>query len=106
MESSTLITVLSGKRRDPDKGVHRRHGSYPAYSQVFNAVKPNGKTLPDDAFVNKQGLSRKHIFDSVQASLKRLDMDYIDVLQCHRFDPNTPIAETVRPPQVCRKRET
>ncbi|KAJ6529730.1 NADP-dependent oxidoreductase domain-containing protein, partial [Mycena capillaripes] len=35
-----------------------------------------------------------HILDSVKHSLRRLGLDYIDVLQCHRFDPNTPIEET------------
>lgn len=45
---------------------------------------------------NQAGLSRKHIFDSVKASLKRLDLDYIDVLQCHRFDYWTPIEETMQ----------
>ncbi|KAJ6512577.1 Aldo/keto reductase, partial [Mycena sanguinolenta] len=50
---------------------------------------------PDNVgYVNQHGLSRKHIFDSVHASLKRLQLDYIDVLQCHRFDPDTPIEET------------
>ncbi|KAI9465163.1 aryl-alcohol dehydrogenase [Lactarius psammicola] len=47
-------------------------------------------------FVNQHGLSRKHIFDSVKKSLERLQLDYIDVLQCHRFDPNTPIEETMQ----------
>ncbi|KAH9047317.1 aryl-alcohol dehydrogenase [Lactarius hengduanensis] len=47
-------------------------------------------------FVNQQGLSRKHIFDSVKKSLERLQLDYIDVLQCHRFDPSTPIEETMQ----------
>ncbi|KAG6840490.1 hypothetical protein C0991_006360 [Blastosporella zonata] len=52
---------------------------------------------PDEAgYVNQHGLSRKHIFDSVKASLKRLDLDYIDVLQCHRFDYETPIEETMQ----------
>ncbi|KAH8921725.1 Aldo/keto reductase [Atractiella rhizophila] len=46
-------------------------------------------------YVNQYGASRKHIFDAVQASLKRLQVDYIDVYQMHRFDPNTPIAETM-----------
>ena len=45
---------------------------------------------------NDRGLSRKHIFESVDASLNRLEMDYIDIHQCHRFDTETPIAETVR----------
>ncbi|KAF7327924.1 Aldo-ket-red domain-containing protein [Mycena kentingensis (nom. inval.)] len=42
------------------------------------------------------GLSRKHIFDSVQASLRHLQVDYIDVLQCHGFDYNTPIEEAMQ----------
>lgn len=46
-------------------------------------------------YVNQTGLSRKHIFDSVKKSLERLQLDYIDVLQCHRFDNNTPIEETM-----------
>lgn len=58
---------------------------------------PNTAEEQDTAgFVNQRGLSRKHIFDSVQASLKRLDMEYIDVLQCHRFDYETPIEETMQ----------
>jgi aryl-alcohol dehydrogenase-like predicted oxidoreductase len=47
-------------------------------------------------YVNAFGLSRKHIFDSVDASLKRLQLDYIDLLQIHRFDPRTPIKETMK----------
>jgi aryl-alcohol dehydrogenase-like predicted oxidoreductase len=48
-----------------------------------------------DGYINAFGLSRKHIFDSVDASLKRLDLDYIDLLQIHRFDPRTPVKETM-----------
>ncbi|KAG6879268.1 hypothetical protein C0992_003942 [Termitomyces sp. T32_za158] len=52
---------------------------------------------PDEVgYVNQHGLSRKHIFDSVQASLKRLGVEYIDMLQCHRFDYETPIEETMQ----------
>ncbi|KDQ07839.1 hypothetical protein BOTBODRAFT_592934 [Botryobasidium botryosum FD-172 SS1] len=52
---------------------------------------------PDEfGYVNQHGLSRKHIFDSVKASLKRLQLDYIDLLQCHRFDYDTPIEETMQ----------
>ncbi|QRV72604.1 aldo/keto reductase family protein [Ceratobasidium sp. AG-Ba] len=46
-------------------------------------------------YKNQHGLSRKHIFESVKHSLERLQLDYVDVLQCHRFDPDTPIAETM-----------
>ncbi|RDX41297.1 Aldo/keto reductase [Lentinus brumalis] len=45
--------------------------------------------------INQLGLNRKHIFDAVKASLKRLQLEYIDVLQCHRFDTETPIEETM-----------
>ncbi|KAK7445486.1 hypothetical protein VKT23_014903 [Stygiomarasmius scandens] len=52
---------------------------------------------PDNVgYVNQHGLSRKHIFDGVKASLRRLGLDYIDVLQCHRFDYDTPIEETMQ----------
>ncbi|PBK66664.1 Aldo/keto reductase [Armillaria solidipes] len=47
-------------------------------------------------YVNQHGLSRKHIFESVKHSLERLQLDYIDVLQCHRFDYDTPISETMK----------
>ncbi len=45
---------------------------------------------------NDRGLSRKHIVESVDGSLRRLGSDYIDLHQCHRFDPDTPLEETVR----------
>ncbi|KAH9072789.1 aryl-alcohol dehydrogenase [Lactarius deliciosus] len=57
--------------------------------------KPSAE-LDQMGFVNQHGLSRKHIFDSVKKSLERLQLDYIDVLQCHRFDPDTPIEETMQ----------
>ncbi|OCH87255.1 aryl-alcohol dehydrogenase [Obba rivulosa] len=53
-----------------------------------------GKTPEELGLVNQHGLSRKHIFASIKASLERLQLDYVDVLQCHRFDYNTPIEET------------
>jgi voltage-dependent potassium channel beta subunit len=45
---------------------------------------------------NDKGLSRKHIFEACRKSLKRLQLDYLDLFFCHRPDPNTPIEETVR----------
>jgi aryl-alcohol dehydrogenase-like predicted oxidoreductase len=45
---------------------------------------------------NDRGLSRKHLFESVEASLRRLGTDYIDLHQCHRADETVPLEETVR----------
>ena len=44
---------------------------------------------------NDRGLSRKHIMDAIDASLKRLQMDYVDLYQIHRWDYDTPIQETM-----------
>ena len=63
-------------------------------------------TVPDDpnthpaslgnadqnGYVNQHGLSRKHIFDAIDASLERIGTDHVDLYQCHRFDPETPIS--------------
>ena len=45
---------------------------------------------------NDKGLSRKHVVETLHASLARLKTDYVDVYQCHRFDPDVPLEETVR----------
>ncbi len=45
---------------------------------------------------NDRGLSRKHIVESVEGSLRRLGTDYLDLYQCHRSDPDVPMEETVR----------
>ncbi len=45
---------------------------------------------------NDKGLSRKHVFEACRNSLKRLQLEYLDLFFCHRPDPNTPIEETVR----------
>jgi len=44
---------------------------------------------------NERGLSRKHLMDAIDRSLRRLGMEYVDLYQIHRFDPETPIEETM-----------
>jgi aryl-alcohol dehydrogenase-like predicted oxidoreductase len=56
------------------------------------ATKVWGKTMPGE---NGYGLSRKHILASIDASLARLGLDYVDLYQIHRWDPSTPIEETM-----------
>ncbi|MDI3298615.1 MAG: aldo/keto reductase family protein [Bacillota bacterium] len=45
---------------------------------------------------NDRGLSRKHLMESLEGSLRRLGVDYVDLFYCHRFDPETPLEETLR----------
>src|SRR2546423_1122831 len=56
------------------------------------ATKVHGRTMPGE---NGAGLSRKHILASIDASLERLGLDYVDLYQIHRWDPRTPIEETM-----------
>ncbi|OJT08542.1 Versiconal hemiacetal acetate reductase [Trametes pubescens] len=71
-------------------------------TKIHFAVAPEfgANTLINDpaemGIINQIGLNRKHIFDGVKASLKRLQLEYIDVLQLHRFDYETPIEETMQ----------
>ncbi|GJJ08944.1 hypothetical protein Clacol_003164 [Clathrus columnatus] len=64
-------------------------------SVTFFSARP-GDGPDENGYINQHGLSRKHIFESVKHSLERLQLDYIDVLQCHRFDYDTPIEETMQ----------
>ena len=56
------------------------------------ATKVHGRTMPGE---NGRGLSRKHILASIDASLQRLGLDYVDLYQIHRLDHLTPIEETM-----------
>lgn len=61
--------------------------SYVLATKVFNKMGDG----PND-----RGLSRKHIMEQCDASLKRLGMEYVDIYYCHRYDPETPLDETLR----------
>lgn len=67
------------------KGVKRE--SYELFTKVY---------FPTGEGKNDRGLSRKHIMESVNASLKRLNTDHIDLYQAHRFDFETPLEETLQ----------
>lgn len=79
--AGTKAEVILGRAL---KGVRRE--SYELLTKVYWPTGP-GK--------NDRGLSRKHIMESCNASLKRLKTDYIDLYQAHRFDVETPLAETL-----------
>ena len=55
-------------------------------TKVYNPMGPKP---------NQKGLSRKHILEAIDASLKRLGADYVDLYIIHRFDPNAPVKETI-----------
>lgn len=85
----TANTYMKG---EAEKAVGEALSKYPRHSYVL-ATKVWGK-MGDGP--NENGLSRKHIMEQCEASLKRLNMDYIDLYYCHHFDPDTPIDETMR----------
>ena len=60
---------------------------YVLATKVFNPVREG---------VNQRGLSRKHILAGIDESLARLGVDYVDLYQIHRFDPETPVEETMQ----------
>ncbi|WP_150275258.1 aldo/keto reductase family protein [Paenibacillus tepidiphilus] len=61
--------------------------SYVISSKVF---------FPSGPSVNERGLSRKHIFHQIDNTLKNMQVDYVDLYFCHRFDPTTPMEETLQ----------
>jgi aryl-alcohol dehydrogenase-like predicted oxidoreductase len=75
---TVLGEALSGERRD----------SLEVFTKVYWPVGPGGK--------NDVGLSRKHIMRSIDGSLQRLQTDYVDVYQAHRYDYGTPLEETMQ----------
>jgi len=64
-----------------------RRESLEVFTKVYWPVGPKG---PNDT-----GLSRKHVMEGINGSLRRLDMDYVDLYQAHRFDYETPLEETI-----------
>ncbi|MDQ1512781.1 MAG: hypothetical protein QOC59_623, partial [Microbacteriaceae bacterium] len=75
---TVLGEALKGERRQ----------SVEIFTKVFGATGPKGH--------NDTGLSRKHILESIDGSLARLQTDYVDLYQAHRFDYFTPLEETMQ----------
>lgn len=75
---TVLGEALKGERRE----------SLEIFSKVFGPTGPKGK--------NDVGLSRKHIMESINGSLSRLQTDYLDLYQAHRYDFETPLEETMQ----------
>ncbi|MGB5952595.1 MAG: aldo/keto reductase family protein [Ornithinimicrobium sp.] len=75
---SVLGDALKGERRE----------SLEIFTKVYFPTGPKGK--------NDTGLSRKHIMESINASLQRLQTDYVDLYQAHRYDVETPLEETMQ----------
>jgi len=78
MAESVLGEALRGQRRE----------SLEIFTKVFWPTGPGG---PNDS-----GLSRKHIMESIDGSLRRLGIDYVDLYQAHRYDYETPLEETMQ----------
>jgi aryl-alcohol dehydrogenase-like predicted oxidoreductase len=72
-----LGAALKGERRE----------SLEIFTKVYWRTGPGG--------ANDSGLSRKHIMESINGSLTRLGTDYVDLYQAHRYDPETPLEETM-----------
>jgi aryl-alcohol dehydrogenase-like predicted oxidoreductase len=75
---TVLGEALKGERRE----------SLEIFTKVYWPTGPGGK--------NDSGLSRKHIMESIDGSLRRLQTDYVDLYQAHRYDTETPLEETMQ----------
>jgi aryl-alcohol dehydrogenase-like predicted oxidoreductase len=74
------------------KEIYPDRDDYVVATKVFFDVGQGGQGRPRP---NRSGLSRKHVMSAIDASLKRLQLDHVDLYQIHRWDPHTPIEETM-----------
>ncbi len=106
-ESNSIRQILtkafeSGVNFFDSADVYERGACEVAMGSVLRDLPRNEIVVSSKVFwpmsddVNDRGLSRKHILESCNRSLKRLGMDYMDLYFCHRFDPEVPLEETVR----------
>ena len=95
-----IDTANAYNRGKAEEALGRLLKDYPRHSYVL-ATKV---WAPMGEGANDRGLSRKHMVEQCHASLRRLQTDYVDLYQCHRYDPTTPLAETLRTiDDLCRQ---
>lgn len=120
-EISLGAWITFGKQVDQSAAANLIHAAYDQGINFFDNADMYGggqaetlmgeaiKDLPREALVisskvfwptmpgpNGRGLSRKHVMESIHASLRRLGTDYVDLYFCHRYDPDTPLEEVAR----------
>lgn len=82
--------------------IYARGGAEKACGEAIKKYKRSDLVISSKLFwpmsdnINDRGLSRKHIFESIDKTLTRLGIDYLDIYFCHRYDPETEIEEVVR----------
>jgi voltage-dependent potassium channel beta subunit len=82
--------------------VYRQGASEEVVGRALKGIDRDDYVLATKVFFsmgegpNDRGLSRKHVMEQCERSLKRLGVDYVDLYQCHRPDPDTPVEETLR----------
>lgn len=89
---NSFDTANAYERGEAERVMGKALAAYPRESYVI-ATKA---FWPVGSGPNDRGLSRKHIYEQVHASLERLQLDYVDIFYCHRYDPETPVDETLR----------
>lgn len=82
--------------------IYARGEAEKVVGQAIRGIKRSDLVISSKLFwpmtdnVNDRGLSRKHIMESIEKTLRRLGTDYLDIYFCHRYDPETEVEETVR----------
>jgi aryl-alcohol dehydrogenase-like predicted oxidoreductase len=101
-ETSRVIAIAfeRGVNLFDTADVYKNGEGEKALGQAIRSLSRNKLVIASKCFfpmsddVNDRGLSRKHVHESIDGSLRRLGTDYLDLYQCHRFDPETPLLET------------
>lgn len=98
-EACTKTAYEAGINFFDTANVYGRGASEEAWGEILSAYPRDSYILATKVYFpmggNDKGLSAQQIHKQIDASLKRLKTDYVDLYQCHRFDPETPIEETM-----------